>query len=146
MIVGADVYAAPGLVMNIFLTSLNPDVSNSPIEAIAVARSLATPAFGIGILIVGAVPKPIPPSMRLNLTIPLLEVLIEQVAAAPLPPPPVMVIVGASVYPKPVCVINIFSTDFIPALSVVIATAFASEKSALLGEVVIATVGVLVYP
>ena len=117
-----------------------------PIDANPTARSLATPAFGIGILIVGAVPNPTPPSIKLNLTIPLDDVLIEQVAAAPLPPPPEIVIVGASVYPKPVCVSNIFSTDLIPALSVVNATAFASEKSALLGEVVIATVGVLVYP
>ena len=55
-------------------------------------------------------------SVILNLTIPLDDVLIEQVAAAPLPPPPVIVIVGASVYPNPAFVINIFSTDVTFAL------------------------------
>ena len=98
MIVGAVVYAAPGLVMNISLTSLNPLTSSIPIEARPTARSLATPAFGIGILTIGTVPKPTPPSNMLNLTIPLDDVLIEQVTAAPLPPPPVIVMVGATVY------------------------------------------------
>ena len=111
VIVGADVYAAPGLVTNIFLTSLNPVATSIPIEARPTARSLATPAFGTGILTIGTVPKPTPPSNTLNLTIPLDVVLIEQVAAAPLPPPPVIVIVGASVYPNPAFVNNIFSID-----------------------------------
>ena len=53
MIVGALVYAAPGLVTNIFLTSLNPLKLSIPIEARPTARSLATPAFGIGIFTIG---------------------------------------------------------------------------------------------
>ena len=101
-------YAAPGLVMNISLTSLNPVDASTPIEARPTAPSLATPAFGTGILTIGTVPNPTPPSNILNLTIPLDEVLIEQVAAAPLPPPPVIVIVGATVYPNPAFVMNIF--------------------------------------
>ena len=48
---------------------------------------------------VGAVPNPIPPSVTIYLTTPFDDVLIEQVAAAPVPPPPVNVIVGAYVYP-----------------------------------------------
>ena len=67
MIVGALVYAAPGLVTNILLTSLNPVKLSIPIEARPTARSLATPAFGIGIFTIGTVPKPTPPSNTLNL-------------------------------------------------------------------------------
>ena len=59
------------------------------------------------------------------------------------PPPPVIVMVGATVYPKPAFVSNIFSTDFIPALSVVIATAVASDPDKEFGDVEIATVGLL---
>ena len=55
---GAVVYAAPGLITNISLTSLNPLTSSTPIDARPTARSLATPAFGIGILTIGAVPNP----------------------------------------------------------------------------------------
>ena len=60
---------------------------------------------------IGTVPNPIPASLIVNLTIPFDAVLIEHVAAAPLPPPPVIVIVGASVYPNPAFVSNIFSID-----------------------------------
>ena len=62
-----------------------------------VALSAATPAFGIGMVTIGAVPYPTPESLTMNLMTPFDAVLIEQVAAAPLPPPPVIVIVGASV-------------------------------------------------
>ena len=48
-------YAAPGLVMNISLTSLNPVAASIPIEARPTARSLATPAFGTGILSISQV-------------------------------------------------------------------------------------------
>ena len=48
-------------------------------------------------MIVGAVPNPTPPSIKSNLTIPLDDVLIEQVAAAPVPPPPEIVIDGGVV-------------------------------------------------
>ena len=78
---------------------------------------------------VGAVPNPIPPSVTIYFITPLDDVLIEQVAAAPVPPPPVNVIVGASVYPKPALVINIFSTDVTFALEVVNATAVAVDHS-----------------
>ena len=46
----------------------------------------------------GAVPYPTPPSLITNLSTPLLVVSIEQVAAAPVPPPPLIEIVGATVY------------------------------------------------
>ena len=72
--------------------------------------------------------------------------MIEQVAAAPIPPPPEMVIVGGTVYPNPAFVINIFSTDVTFAMEVVNATAVASEPPNELGEVLIETVGVPVNP
>ena len=53
------------------------------------------------------------------------EELTEQVAAAPAPPPPDIVIDGGVTYPPPEFVINIFSIDLTPALSVVNATAVA---------------------
>ena len=58
----------------------------------------------------------------------------------------VIVITGATVYPAPAFVNNIFSTDLTPALSVVKATAVALSAALPLGEVVIATVGVPVNP
>ena len=72
--------------------------------------------------------------------------MIEQVAATPVPPPPENEIVGASVYPNPALVINIFSTDVTFALDVVNATAVASEPVKLEGDVLIETVGVPVNP
>ena len=95
---------------------------------------------------VGAVPNPIPPSDTTYLRTPLPDVLIEQVAATPVPPPPVNVIVGASVYPNPALVINIFSTDVILALEVVNATAVASEPPKVFGDVLIETKGALENP
>ncbi len=68
-----------------------------------------------------------------------------QVAIAPLPPPPIIVIFGASVYPDPAFV-NISSLiEKTPALSVVIATADAFTPPAFL-DVDIETVGTDVYP
>ena len=52
-------------------------------------------------------------------------------------------IVGTSVYPNPAFVINNFSTDLLPALTVVIATAVASAPDKPDGDVEIATVGLL---
>ena len=72
--------------------------------------------------------------------------LIEQVAAAPVPPPPEIVIIGGLVYCAPAFVNNIFSIDVTFALVVVIATAVALSRSCPLGEVLIATVGVPVNP
>ena len=72
--------------------------------------------------------------------------LIEQVAAAPVPPPPEIVIVGVSVYPNPVLVNNIFSIDVTFALDVVNATAVASEPDKPDGDVDIETIGVPVNP
>ena len=82
----------------------------------------------------------------MNLTILLDTVLIEQVAAAPVPPPPEIVIVGTSVYPNPELVTNILSMDVTFALVDVIATAVASEPDKPDGDVLIATVGVPVNP
>ena len=70
--------------------------------------------------------------------------LIEQVAAAPVPPPPEIVIVGTSVYPNPEFVIKIFSTDVTIALEVVNATAVASEPDKPEGDVLMETMGVTV--
>ena len=95
--VGADVYAAPAFVMNIELTRLNPLEGSTPIDAIPVALSAATPAFGTATVTIGAVPNPTPLSVIVNLTTPFVDVLIEQVAAAPVPPPPENVIVGGDV-------------------------------------------------
>ena len=95
---------------------------------------------------VGAVPNPIPPSVTIYFKTLFDDVLIEQVAAAPVPPPPVNVIVGASVYPKPALVINIFSTDVTFALEVVNATAVASDPLEVFGEVLIETTGALENP
>jgi hypothetical protein len=63
------------------------------------------------------------------------------VAIAPEPPPPVMVIIGACVYPIPACVNRIRSNELIPPLLVVIATAVASTDPTVFGAVEIATVG-----
>ena len=79
------------------LTRLNPLDGSIPMDAIPVALSDATPAFGTGIVTIGAVPYPTPVSLTTNLIIPFVAVLIEQVAATPVPPPPENVIVGASV-------------------------------------------------
>ena len=70
--------------------------------------------------------------------------MIPQVAAAPVPPPPLIVIVGATVYPVPALVSKISDIEVMLFLVVVIATAVASVPPA--GAVVIATVGVLVNP
>ena len=67
-------------------------------------------------------------------------------AAAPVPPPPEIVIVGASVYPNPELVTNILSMDVTFALVDVIATAVASAPDAPAGDVLIATIGVPVNP
>ena len=53
------------------------------------------------------------------------DVFTEQVAAAPVPPPPDMVIEGGVTYPPPAFVIRIFSIEVIFALVVVNATADA---------------------
>ena len=111
-----------------------------------VALSAAVAPSGTPTVTIGAVPNPTPLSVTVNLTILFDAVLIEQVAAAPVPPPPVIVIVGASVYPNPALVINIFSIDVIFAIDFVNAIAVASEPLKELGEVVIATVGVPVNP
>ena len=71
--------------------------------------------------------------------------MIPQVAIAPLPPPPRILILGAIVYPEPGFVSMISLIENTPALSVVIATADAFvPPDALL--VLIETVGVPVYP
>ena len=95
---------------------------------------------------VGAVPNPIPPSVTIYFKTLFDDVLIEQVAAAPVPPPPVNVIVGASVYPNPALVINIFSTDVIFALEVVNATAVAFKPPRPFGDVLMDTKGALENP
>ena len=97
-------------------------------------------------MIVGAVPYPTPSSVTINLIRLLFEVLSEQVAAAPVPPPPEIVIKGVVVYPAPALVINIFSIDVTFALEVVNATAVALSPLLPVGDVVIATVGVPVNP
>ena len=51
------VYPIPAFCTNIELTRLNP-LPASPIEAIPIARSLATPAAGAATVTVGAVPNP----------------------------------------------------------------------------------------
>ena len=56
------------------------------------------------------------------------------------------VIVGASVYPNPALVINIFSTDVIFALEVVNATAVAFEPPRTFGDVLMDTKGALENP
>ena len=73
------------------------------------------------------------------------EVIIPQVAIAPLPPPPRILILGANVYPEPGLVIIISLIENTPCLSVVIATAdaFVPPETLL---VLIETVGVPVYP
>ena len=53
------------------------------------------------------------------------DVFTEQVAAAPVPPPPDMVIEGGVTYPPPAFVIKILSIEVILALVVVNATAVA---------------------
>ena len=82
--------------MNIEFTRLNPPPA-SPIDAIPIARSLAIPAGGAETVTTGTVPNPTPLSVIVNLTTPLDVVLIEQVAAAPVPPPPEIVIIGGDV-------------------------------------------------
>ena len=62
-----------------------------PTEAIPTA---VVPAPGCPTVTVGAVLYPTPPSIILNLITPWYVGSIEQVAAAPVPPPPEMVIVG----------------------------------------------------
>ena len=67
--------------------------------------------------------------------------MIPHVAIAPLPPPPIMEIFGASVYPEPAFV-NISSfIENNPAIEVVIATADAFTPAAFL-DVDIDTVGI----
>ena len=85
----------PGLDTNIELTRLNPPVG--PIEAIPTALSAAVPPGGTATVTVGAVPNPIPLSVIVNLITPFETVSIEQVAAAPVPPPPDIVIDGGDV-------------------------------------------------
>ena len=69
------------------------------------------------------------------------EVTKLQVAIAPDPLPPIILILGATVYPDPGFVIKISLTENTPALSVVIATADAFVLPASL-HVLIETVGV----
>ena len=138
-------YPLPAFLTNIELTRLNP-LPASPIDAIPIARSLAIPAAGAATVTVGTVPNPTPLSVITNLTTPFDAVLIEQVAAAPVPPPPEIVIIGGDVYCAPALVINIFSIDVTFALVVVNATAVALSPDKPLGEVLIATVGVPVNP
>ena len=52
-------------------------------------------------------------------------VTIRQVAAAPVPPPPEIVIVGVTVYPAPALTSKIFSRDVTPPLVVRIPIASA---------------------
>ena len=96
MTVGAVVYAVPGFDTKIELTRLNPEPA-SPMDVIPTARSLAIPAGGTETVTVGAVPNPTPLSVIVNLITPLDVVLIEHVAAAPVPPPPEIVIIGGVV-------------------------------------------------
>ena len=84
---------------------------------------------------------PIPSSDITNLTIPFDEVSMEQVAAAPIPPPPDKVIVGIVVYPTPAFVKIIPPTDRDPPLLVVMATAVALSPTFPVGDVDIATIG-----
>ena len=67
-------------------------------------------------------------------------------AAAPVPPPPEIVIVGASVYPNPAFVINILSMDVTFALVDVIATAVAVDPDKPEGDVLNPIIGVPVNP
>ena len=67
-------------------------------------------------------------------------------AAAPVPPPPEIVIVGASVYPNPAFVIKILSMDVTFALVDVIATAVAVDPDKPEGDVLNPTIGVPVNP
>ena len=73
------------MITNIFLTSLNPCVLLIPIDARPTAPVPPPPET----VTVGAVPNPIPPSDTTYLRTPLPDVFIEQVAATPVPPPPV---------------------------------------------------------
>ena len=72
--------------------------------------------------------------------------MIEQVAAAPVPPPPEIVIVGASVYPNPELVTKILSMDVTFALVDVIATAVAVDPDKPEGDVLNPIIGITVNP
>ena len=94
----------------------------------------------------GAVPYPTPPSVTENLITPCPEVAIDAVAAAPTPPPPVIDIVGATVYPAPAFVIRILSREVTPPLVVRTPTAVARSPTSPVGEELIPIMGVEVYP
>ena len=101
---------------------------------------------GLETVILGSVPYPTPASMTLNLITPKPLVTIEQVAAAPVPPPPLIVIVGATVYPAPAFISNIFSIEVILDLVVMNPTADALSLEFPVGEDEIPMVGIDVYP
>ena len=92
-------------------------------------------------VITGALVYPTPPSDTTNFIIPFNEVSMEQVAAAPLPPPPEKEIVGMVVYPVPAFIKIILSIDRDPPLLVVMAIALALSTIFPVGDDDIATVG-----
>ena len=70
-----------------------------PTDAIPTAVTPIPATPGALTVITGVVEYPTPPSVRMNLIRPLYVVSTEQVAAAPAPAPPYIVIVGGTVYP-----------------------------------------------
>jgi hypothetical protein len=131
--VGGTVYPTPGFAIPIELILCpNPTIG----FATAVSPVPTDPVM----VTIGEDTYPVPLEVTTKLEIPFLIVSIEQVAAAPEPPPPENVIDGAIVYPAPAFVSMIDSIEYTPALDVVIATADASYPPN--GADVIATVGV----
>ena len=114
-------YPEPALV--ILIADIVPP---TPRTASAVAVFVGV---SVGVLIVtdGTVEYPTPPFVTVIVITPCVVTLgaMVQVAAAPVPPPPVNDIVGTVVYPRPPSVICIFSMDVTLFLVVVIATAVA---------------------
>ena len=89
---------------------------------------------------VGCVVYPDPSAVIVYDITPLPDVVNPQVAIAPLPPPPIILISGAIVYPAPAFVSTSSLIEKTPFLSVVIATADAFTPAADL-EVEMNTVG-----
>ena len=136
---GVEVYPTPGLLIKIVATSWF-----LPIDEIPTAVSpIPMEPF---IVTIGDVEYPTPPSLMINLIIPLLTVSIEQVAAAPEPPPPDIVIIGGIVYPIPELTKRISLTEKLFPLLIILAIAEALLFGSPVGDVEIETIGAVVYP
>ena len=89
------------------------------------AEPVAPVNVGLPKVTTGTSVYPSPEERTTALLTPCLKDSIPTVAAAPTPPPPLIVTVGGSLYPSPASVNTISFMDLAPPIEVVIATAVA---------------------